>query len=209
MTFQRLGWILAAAMLGLFAAAGFQGSLDKVATVDLSQMVEMSDLGKANIAALDAMKTAREDMLKFIDENRVLTVEQAKNLRTLWLKEAPTAVDKASLETLKAEIVAQAKKNQELSSKPNLTTEERALLQEYASRSATMEQTANQWYQEFAQDIQQSAQQRRIDTLTKARAAAQGVGKSQGYTLVFDSTVAVYAANDITADSLKAMNAKR
>ncbi len=206
---DRLGWIVAAAILGIILACGFRDSFDKVATVDLASMVETSDLGKSNIAALNTMKTAREDLLKFIDDNRVLTNDQATNLRTLWLKDAPSAADKASLESLKADIVASAKKNVELGQKPNLTPEERTLLQEYANRSASMERLAQQWYQEFSQEIQQSAQDRRVDTLTKAKAAAQGVAKTQGFTLVFDNSVGVYAANDLTADALKAMNAAK
>jgi Skp family chaperone for outer membrane proteins len=71
-----------------------------------------------------------------------------------------------------------------------------------------MEQLAQQWWDEFRQEIQQSAQDRRVDTLNKARSATQAVGKAGGYTLVFDSSVAVYAANDLTAEALKAMNAK-
>lgn len=205
---DRLGWIVAAAIVGLIAAAGFQGSLDKVAMVDLSRMVETSNLGKSNIAALESMKGIREDLLKFIDDTRVLTIDQAKNLRALWLKESATPADKAALDTLKAEINLQATKNKELGQKPNLTAEERTLLQEYANRSAAMEQLAGQWYQEFSQDIQKSAQDRRVDTLNKAKAAAQSVAKAQGYTLVFDNSVAVYAANDLTEPALQAMNAK-
>jgi Skp family chaperone for outer membrane proteins len=205
---QRLGWIVAAAILGVITASGFKDGFDKVASVDLSIMVETSNLGKANIAALEAMKTTREDLLKFVDENRVLTMEQAKNLRTLWLKESPAAADAAALNTLKKGIEAQAAKNDEISKKTALTPEERTQLQEYARWSAAMEQTAGQWWDEFRQEIQQSAQDRRVDTLNKAKAAAQKVGKAGAYDLVFDSSVAVYAANDLTAEALKAMNEK-
>jgi Skp family chaperone for outer membrane proteins len=209
MNVQRLGWIVAAAVIGVIAASGFSDSLDKVATVDLSSIVETSDLGKSNIAALEVMKDTREALLKFIDENRVLTMAQARDLRILWLKEGASAADKTALDSLKADIVASAAKNVALGQKRDLTPEERTLLQEYANRSAAMEQVAGQWFQDFSQEIQQSAQSRRVDTLTKAKAAAQSVAKTQGYTLVFDSTVGVYAANDLTAEALKAMNAKR
>lgn len=207
-TFQRLGWIVAAAVVGVIAACGFGDGLDKVGVVDLSRMVETSELGKKNIAALDAMKNSREGLLKFIDTNRVLTLDQATTIRTLWLKENPTAADTATLNRNKADIEAQAKRNVEISTKPNLTPEERTLLQEYASRSASMDRLVNEWFEEFRQEIQGSAQQRRLDTLNKAKAAAQGVAKAQSYTLVFDNSVAVYAANDLTDEALKAMNAK-
>ena len=207
-TFQRLGWIVAAAVIGVIAATGFQAGFEKVGIVDLSRMVETSELGKRNIAALDAMKNSREGLLKFIDTNRVLTLDQANQARGLWLKDAPAAADTATLNRLKADIEAQAKKNIEISTKANLTPEERTLLQEYASRSASMERLTAEWFDEFRQEIQGSAQQRRMDTLNKARVAAQGVAKAGSYTLVFDSSIAVYAANDLTDEALKAMNAK-
>lgn len=206
---QRLGWIFAAAIAGVLLASGFQGAVDKVATVDLGSMVEGSNLGKANQTEFEHMKDLRQDLLKFLADNRVLTVEQATNLRTLWLKENPTAQEKATFESLKADIVAQAKKNNELGQKPNLTPEDRTLLQEYASRSATIEQIGNQWLDDFRDEIAQWAQDRRADTLQKAKAAAQSVAKAQGYSLVFDSTVAIFASNDLTDEALKAMNAAK
>jgi Skp family chaperone for outer membrane proteins len=206
---QRLGWIISAAVLGVLLASGFQGSMDKVATVDLNSMVETSDMGKAGQADFDKMKDGREGLLKFLDDTRVLTIDQANTLRTLWLKPAPTAAETASLERLKADVVAQAKKNVELSTKPNLTAEERTLLQEYASRSAAIEQVAGQWLDEFRQEMRGWAEQRKADTLKKAKAAAQQVAKAQGFSLVFDSSVAVYAANDLTDEALKTMNANK
>src|SRR5579862_4123487 len=151
MNFQRLGWVVAAAILGVFAASGFQGSFQKVASVDLENLVETSDLGKTNLAAFNATQTTYNQLLGFVDENRVLTIDEAKKLRELWLKETPGAVDKASLESLKASIVAETKQNDLLSGKPNLTPEERIQLQAFSSRSAQTEQLEAQWYQEFGQ----------------------------------------------------------
>jgi len=209
MNFQRLGWVVAAAIFGVIAASGFQGAFQKVASVDIAYLLANSDLGKANIASLDTLKGTYSDLIGFVDQNRVLTVDQAKNLRDLWLKDNPSTVDKASLDSLKADIVAAEKKNIELSQKPNLTPEERVQLQEYSTRSANTETLLNQWYQEFSQVFQQSLGQRQADTLAKAKVAAQSVAKSQGYTLVFNSTASIYAANDITQDALKAMNAQK
>ncbi len=209
MSIERLGWVLAAAVAGVMLASGFQGSIDKVASVDLSNLVANSDRGKANQADFDKMKSNRETLLKFIDETRVLTVQQANDLRTIWTKETPTTADTQTMERMKADIVAMGKRNQELSGKANLSPEERTLLQEYASRSAAMEQLTASWLEEFRQEVQQWAQGKQVDTNNRAKAASQEVAKAQGFTLVFDTSVAVYAANDLTADALKAMNAKK
>jgi Skp family chaperone for outer membrane proteins len=207
-TFQKLGWVVAAAIVGVMAASGFQGGFEKVATVNLSQVGDNSELGKKHKATFQAMSNSREGLLKFIDENRVLTVDQANQLRSLWLKDTPSAADTANLNSLKADIEAQAKRNVALGTKANLTPEERTMLQEYASRSATMERLVGEWLDEFRQEMQSFVQRTGVETINKAKAAAQSVAKAQGYTLVFDSSVAVYAANDLTDEALKAMNAQ-
>lgn len=208
MNLEKLGWIIAAAVAGAMLASGFQGAFDKVATVDLNTLMDSSDIGKANATALDTMRSSRLELLKFIQENRVLTIEEAKNLRTLWLKDNQTAGDKANLESLKAQIVAEEKNNIALGQKGDLKPEERTLLQQFASRSAATDSLLSQWDQEFTNDFQQSVQDRRVDELNKAKTAAKAVAKANGCSLVFDSSVAVYAPNDLTDAALKAMNGK-
>lgn len=207
--FQKLGWIVAAGILGVLLASGFQTGLDKIGTIDLQTMVETSVAGKNNSATFDKMKAAREGILQFIDDNRVLTMDQANEVRTLTLKEAPTAAETSRLERVKADVVAQAKRNNELSTKPNLTPEERTLLQEYANRSAQMEQVMNAWINEFRDEMRQWAQDKRAETLKKAKESAQQVAKAQGYSLVFDQSVALYSPNDLTTEALQAMNATK
>lgn len=206
--FEKLGWIVAAAVVGLMAASGFQTGMDKVATVNLQNLVDTSTLGKANSATFDKMKAAREGLLQFMDENRVLTMDQATQLRDLSLKDTLTTEEKAKLERIKADVIAQAKRNLELSNKPNLTPEERQLLQEYSSRSAAIENLENQWVEEFRGQMQQWAIDKKVESLNIAKATAKAIAKEKGYSLVFDQSVALYSPNDLTEDTLKAMNAK-
>jgi Skp family chaperone for outer membrane proteins len=88
--FSQIGWVAAAALIGIAAASGFQDNTVKIAVVDIAKVVEQSTLGKANQDAFSKMKKNREELLQFIDDNRVLTNEQAQDLRTLWLKDTPT-----------------------------------------------------------------------------------------------------------------------
>ncbi len=206
--FEKLGWVIAAAVLGLMAASGFQIGTDKVATVNLQTLIDTSNLGKANAATFDKMKDARESLLRFMDENRVLTTDQVTQLRTLMLKDNLTPEEKAKLDLIKAEVVVQAKRNTDLSTKANLTPEERQLLQEYSSRSASIEQLENQWIDEFRAEMQQWGIDKKVQSLEVAKAAAQTVAKAKGFSLVFDQSVALYSPNDLTDETLKAMNAK-
>lgn len=204
-----MGWIVAAALAGVLAGSGFQGGDAKFGSVDIADVVEKSELGKQNKSDFEAMKASREGVLEFIDQYRVLTIEQATKLRDLSLKPNPTAAEKAELERVKADVIASDKNNKALSVKTNLTAEERTLMQDYANRSQQMEQVAQTWYRVFTQEMQAWAEKQRTSSLDKARVAVKEVAKQQGYTVVFESGIAPFAANDLTDAALKAMNAKK
>ncbi len=200
--------LAAAAMVGILAALGFQGDI-KIGVVDISDVVEQSDFGKKNQDDFSNMKGLREGVLEFIDTYRVLTNEQALRLRELSLKANATAAEKAELETLKQTVKASDAKSKELAQKASLTPEERTLMQDYAQRSQTMEQVAQRWFREFTNEMQQWADKQKAASIDRARASINEVAKAGGFTVVFESGVAPYGANDLTASALKAMNAKK
>jgi Skp family chaperone for outer membrane proteins len=207
--FGMMGWLVAAALAGTLFGSGFQGAEGKMGVVDIAEVVEKSELGKKNQSEFQAMKAAREGVLEFIDQYRVLTLEQATKLRDLSLKPNATTAEKAELERIKAEVIASDKNAKALSVKANLTPEERTLIQEYAQRSQKMEQTAQMWYREFTNEMQSWADKQKSSSIESARTAIQEVAKQQGFTVVFESGIAPYGANNITEAALKALNAKK
>ncbi|AIE85177.1 OmpH family outer membrane protein [Fimbriimonas ginsengisoli] len=207
--FLQLGWVVAAAVIGVTVAGGFQDKTDKIGVVDISKVVEQSDFGKANQEMFAKMKTAREGLLEFIDTYRVLTPEQATRIRELSLKANLTKEESAELDRIKAEVVATSKRSTELSTKPNMTPEERNLVEDFARRSQNMNDVATRWFREFTSDMQSWADKQKLDSIEKARAAIQEVAKQQMYTVVFEVGVAPYGANDLSDETLKAMNAKK
>ncbi len=206
---DKLGWLVAAGLAGIMLGGGFQGGSVKLGVVDVAKVIEQSDMGKKNQDDFAAMKSAREGVLQFIDNYRVLTIEQAQKIRDLSLKQAPTTAEKAELERVKAEVVASDKKAKELAQKPNLTPEERTLMEEYAKRSQTMEETAQQWYRAFTNEMQSWADKQKQVSLDKARESVQDIGKRDGYTVVYEAGLAPFGANDITDAALKQMNTKK
>ncbi|MEA2551911.1 MAG: hypothetical protein QOJ65_87 [Fimbriimonadaceae bacterium] len=207
-----IGWVVAAALAGVMVGSGFQGSTEKTGVVDLVKVMEASTSGKANAAQFDVLKGAREGLLKFIDENPVLTIEQAQKLHDITVKDNPTDADKAEMEKVKADAVVTAKRYQELAGKNNLTPEERTQLNEYSQRAQTMmgsTGTAQRWLMEFKEEMQDWADKHRADSLQRARTAVQQVAKAQGYSVVFESSIAPYGANDLTDAALQAMNAQK
>lgn len=204
---SKLGWVAAAALIGIVVASGFQDTSLKIAVVDIAQVVEKSNLGKSNQAIFANMKKNREDFLQFIDDNRVLTSEQAQELRALWLKDAPTAEEKTRMERIKADVVASYKKWNEIGSQTKaLTAEDRTLLDEYAKRGQAMELLARRLFNDFTNEMQAWADKQKVASIDKARTAIQGIAKTQGYTIVFEVGVAPYGANDLTQPALAAMN---
>ncbi len=207
--FLKLGWIAAAALLGILMASAFQATTEKFGVVDISKVVEDSDYGKANQEKFKNLKAAREGILEFVDNYRVLTNEQAQRIYDLSLKETQTAEEKAELDRVKADVIAASKKSLELQSKPSISPEDRTLMEEYSKRSQTMEMVAQRWYKGFTTEMQSWADKQKLASVEKARVAIQEVAKAQGYSIVFEVGIAPYGANDITDASLKAMNAKK
>jgi Skp family chaperone for outer membrane proteins len=204
--FLQLGWVIAAAFLAVALAGGFQGPTEKVGVVNIAKVVEQSDYGKANQQVFNKMKAVREGFLEFVDTYRVLTAEQAQRLHDLVMKPSLSKEEQAEMDRIKADIVASSKRSTELATKPNLTPEERTLVEEYARRSQGINDQATRWLREFTTEMQTWLDKEKLDSIEKARVAIQQVAREQGFTVVFEVGVAPYGANDISDATLKAMN---
>lgn len=207
--FEMAGWLVAAGLLGAMLSSGFQTPSLKLGVVDVNRVVETSEYGKANQRNLAAMKKAREDVLEFVDTYRVLTPEQATAIRDLILKPTRTKEEDNELERRKSEVVTAYKRLQELSTKTNLTPEERTLMEDFARRSQVMNETASRWLREFTNEIQSWVDGRKTESYNRARTAITEVATKDGYNMIFESSVTPYGANDVSEAALAAMNARR
>jgi Skp family chaperone for outer membrane proteins len=202
------GAVVFVLMATLLLLSGFQDGAIKIGVVDFAKLTDASNFGQQIRSNWAAMRKVREDLMEFVGTYPVITAEQAQKLRELSLKANVSAAEKAELERIKADVIATDKKNKELSTKGNLTPEERTLMDEYARRSQSMDQTGNRWAREFVNEMQVWRDQQQVLLVQRSRAAAQDAGRTAGYTLVLEMGVAPYGANDITDAALKAMNAK-
>ncbi len=196
-------------LLGVLMGSGFQGQSLKLGVVDLNAVIEKSEEGKLGKKKFEDMKKARESLLEFIDQYRILTIEQANRVRELMLKMDRSKNEDAELDRLKADIVATSKKSAELATKTNYTPEDRTLVEEYSRRSQTMNETSTRWLREFSDEVQNWVAAQRENNYQKAKAAANEVAAREGYTMVIEGSVAIYGANDISDLTLAAMNAKK
>lgn len=206
---QNLGWVVAGVFAAVAVVSGFQGAVDKQGTVDLNRVIRDSKMGKENEKTLSNALTVRKDLLTFLDTYRVVTTEQAQKLRDLTLKPTATEADKTEVQTLKKAIIASDAKRNELTQKTSLTEQERLQLQDYNNRLETAKGIAAQWNEDFQKELDGLEADVRNKTVTAAKDTVQAVGKAQGYSIVFESTVAPYSANDITDASIKALDEKK
>ena len=209
MKFKNLGWIVAVGLGATLIAGGFQNQTNKVGVVDLQTVFQSSDVFQQKQADLRAMEDSRRNLLDFIKNNQTITADQAQKLKTLSLKTDLTGAEKAQLDKLKTDVQASEQAFTTLQTKQNPTSDDNAKL---IALNAQRQQTAtlfDSWQKEFADDLKNQRDKFQQDVLDRVTGALQDYAKKQGYTLVFANDVAPFGANDVTADTLKVMNAKK
>lgn len=192
------GWLVAAGLGAVLLAGGFQDSTQKTGVVSIFDVIAQTDFGNVNANRLQSAINARNDVIEFINTNRVLTQEQAQELRRLSTLEEPTAQQTQALEDLKDEIRAAYREFNDLNQQGTPTDEERQRLTEYNNRRQEMIALLNSWQNEFRNEIENLRVEITQDTIDQVREATREVAEEEGYTLVFEREVAVYGANELT-----------
>ena len=202
------GWMVAAILGGVLASAGFQGATESSAVVDLQKVIKGSELYKVKEAEFQAQVALRQNLLKFIDGNRVISAEQWPKLRDLSLKDKPTEAEKAELQALKDAISARTKKLADLQVKANKVADDITIM-EALQRDVQQTQASGRDLQDgFSRELPKLQDDAAKVVEDSARVAVAAIGKEQGFTIVFDTLAAPYGAHDITVDSLARMNKK-
>ncbi|ARU43777.1 hypothetical protein CCB81_06235 [Armatimonadetes bacterium Uphvl-Ar2] len=199
---------LALTLVGaLIIAPGFQNNTEKYAAVDITKVLEDSNLGKAQNEKLRNAWQVRSDILNFVRENPCLNNEQANDLLTLSLKENLTAAEKTKLEATKTAVRDAAKQLQTLVTKADKTDQEKELLTDLNGRLQIAQSVLGQWNEVFNNDMDSLGSTLREEAIAQVRAKIGEVAKRQGFTMVFESSVLVYSSTDLTPEVVKAVNA--
>jgi Skp family chaperone for outer membrane proteins len=205
-SFAWLGWVVAAGMGSLMLAGGFQDETQKTGVVSILDVVAQTDFGNINANRLEQAINARNDIIEFINTNRVLTREQAEELRRLSTIEEPTQEEQQELEDLKDNVRAAYREFNELNQEAQPTDAQREMLTEYNERRQDMIALLNEWQAQFQREIQNLNLDIRQDTIDEVREATQEIAEDQGYTIVFEKEMAVYGANDLTDEVAARLN---
>ena len=113
------------------------------------------------------------------------------------------------MDKLKADVIANNQAFQTLNTKANPTPDEVAKLTAFNAQTQQSDALLQSWGKEFDDQMNAAQEQMRNDVLDRAQAAVQEVGKKQAYTLIFTRSMAPFSDNDVTADAIKVMNAKK
>jgi Skp family chaperone for outer membrane proteins len=208
MKFNRTQSIMvcAAFLLGMFALTAFQGNTQKFAVVNLGDVAEKSKLGVREKKEFEALRTKYGSLIQFLNTNKVVAREDSSKIIDIWRKDAPTAAETQQLEQLKTKAQTQSEELRRLISVLNPSAEQQSRIRELSGWSQTTEDILPQLDNLHGQAMQTRANTKQQEVLDKARAAVQKVGKRDGYTMVFESQVAVYGATDLTSEALKTMD---
>ena len=198
--------VAAFGIIALGGLVGFQGTSAKVGVVDSRKVISSSDLYRRSRETFQSATSTRQSILEFVNANRTMKKEDAQRFRDLSLKNLPTEAEKAELEKIKASALDGEKRKRDLELKNPPSADEQKALEEFRNRQASTGDLLQEWQKEFQQELEQLDSKVGQDLEKNVRDAIQEVGKKQGYSVVYASTVAPYAANDITDEVVKAVN---
>jgi Skp family chaperone for outer membrane proteins len=208
MKLRFLGWIVAAALVTVAATAGFQGGTAKIGVVDLEKVFNDSTYWKEQLDGLKQLKASRQDMIQFVDQYRTFTPEQATKFHDLSIKAPISAVEKAELDKVKKDVMAANERLKNLQTKANPTADESREMQELSRLVQTTVETAQGWSRTASEELDGKYADAQKAAIDKVRDTVKQVAKDGGYTVVFANGLAPYGANDLTLETLKAVNKK-
>jgi Skp family chaperone for outer membrane proteins len=212
MTIRRnqLGWLVAAALAGVLAVgalSGFQANTTlKFGTVDIGKVFDESTLAASNTETLEAARKLRAGILDFINTHRAMDSKDADRYASLAVKGATmTPAEKTESDKLQAAGVAAMNKQLELQTKTPLTDVDKTALSDYAARVQANNALLGGLQGKYENDLQTMSADLREKTLVRVRDVVTKIAAKGGYSVVFSTASAPYAANDLTDEALKTL----
>lgn len=203
MKFDKFGWVVAAGLASAILVSGFDAAPPKFASVDIGKVGQDSDVAKRANDDLQKFGGARSAVLSLIKNNPGMLPDDATKYADLKTKPTLTPADQTEITRIEADALTQTNKRRELISRTNPTPDEQKQLidfQQRGSKNGEIYQTLGQKYQT---EISEKEQSMRNDVLDKVKTAIKEIATKQGYSIVFSSESAPYAANDITPEVIK------
>lgn len=198
--------LLVSAVLAVAAPGARADSGPSFGSIDLGKVqtgyTKRADLEKSIQDLADRLQLA----IKTQSTSDMLSLAQQKQLGDLLAKPNPTDADRSAETTLQNQSRADASELATLQQKQNLSDTERGRLDVLTKEQQAGKAAIEQVNSDYSDQVRQQQDKVSAQFTDLVRQAIAAVAKDKGLSVVFDSSVAVYTANDITDDVLKRLN---
>jgi Skp family chaperone for outer membrane proteins len=135
-----------------------------------------------------------------------LSEAELRELAGLYEKATPTDAEKKRIAALETSGDTRKAELARLESTPQPSDEQRRRFNELGGMRQQGEQNLQQLGEDFQGRLRKREEELTTKTIAQIKDAIGAVAKSKNLAVVFDNKVAVYTANDITADVIKQVN---
>ena len=208
MNLDKLGWVVAAGVVGAMFGMGFQASAPKFATVDMQKVFSDADFTQSENAELQQYANPRIQLLHFLQKNLPMSPDDARKYADISTQATVrNAAQDIEIKRIEADAESATQKRNDLLVKQEsaLTADDHKAMQDFSARAQQNTAFGQQLEQKLEQDIEQKKIELHDKAMEQVRKSVGDVAKKQGYSVVFTSEAAPYAANDLTPDALKAV----
>jgi Skp family chaperone for outer membrane proteins len=200
--------ILASTAVTAQAQKGGTAAGPTFGSVDVGQILNESKARQRDVAELNELvATLRGVMQQLVESGaRFLTDDRIKTLAGLYEKKAPTEADKKAIADLENQAAAKSADKRRLENTASPTDEQKKQYTDLTDSEQKGQQALKNVNDDFAKRVDAREVELTNKTVATIRGVVAKVAQDKGLSVVFDSKVAVYTANDITADVIKQIN---
>jgi Skp family chaperone for outer membrane proteins len=169
------------------------------ATVDMSKIIASYSKRATADQAFQALQQQYQDVFKTQTANAMLgAADQQKLGQLLILGDGATADQKQQIADLETQAGKSSDDLAALQQKKDATDADKIQLQQLTQQQAAGQTALQEVADNYRSALDQKNQQMSADIAADIRVAVAAVAKQQGISVVFDSSVAIYATNDLT-----------
>ena len=192
-------------MAGAFLGMGFQAPALKFASVDMEKVFSEADVTKKSNDQLEASQKARMNVLQFVQQNPAMLPADAEKYAAAATRSPQTAADKADIERITQDALAASNRQRDLATKQNPAADDMKALQDFSSRGQQNGVLARKLQEQYTTEMREMQVNLHAVSMDKIRESVKEIASKQGYSIVFSQEAAPFAANDLTAEAIKAL----
>jgi len=204
-----LGALLSGGMNAAWAQKGGASATGPTfASVDVGQILNESKARQRDGAELnDLVATLRGVMQQLEDGGaRFLAEADIRKLEALYEKKMPTEADKKAIADLENQAASKSSDKRRLENTATPTDVEKKQFADLGDAEQKGNLVLKSLNDEFAKRVDARDVELSNKTVLSIKAIIAKVAQEKGISVVFDNKVAIYTANDITADVVKQLN---